>query len=170
MPTLTSPLPEAVVGGRDLMMTTMIRLLLIIIIRLLRMIMTMIQLVIVQPLMIVIIVIILQKILVALVALLLTTRAPSGDHAAEVTGAWWPSRQHQHSPPGRLLGGKKDCTPEIDTSEIMEFRWHFPMDFSGIFQHNFFVQRCVPKNCHWNCPMDFQWHFQWNFTFVISGL
>ena len=37
------------------------------------------------------------------------------------------------------LLGATDCTPEIDTSEIMlDFQWHFPMDFEWQF----------PTNCH----------------------
>ena len=47
--------------------------------------------------------------------------------------------------------GAKDCTPEINTSEIIvDCQWHFPMDFSVNFQHNFTVRWYVPW-CSWRC-------------------
>ena len=52
------------------------------------------------------------------------------------------------------LIGAKDCTPEINTSEIiLDFQWHFPMD------------------CQWHFPTEFHWSavfsealVQWIFT------
>ena len=42
-------------------------------------------------------------------------------------GTAGPLRQRQRRKP---FIGAKDCTPEIDTSEIIvDFQWHFPIDF-----------------------------------------
>ena len=73
--------------------------------------------------------------------------------------------------------GAKDCTPEIDTSEVIaDFQWHVPMDFhvfsNGNSLFGFSFQRIF------TFPVDFtgivQWMFsdifQWHFTFVISGV
>ena len=62
--------------------------------------------------------------------------------------------------------GAKDCTPEIDTSEIivncqchfpLGFEWHFAKGISlvsGMFQR---IVTC-PVDVYWNCPMDCQRH------------
>ena len=40
---------------------------------------------------------------------------------------------------GHAYVGAKDCTPEIDTSEItLDAQWHFPMDFQRHFPKDFF--------------------------------
>ena len=74
--------------------------------------------------------------------------------------------------------GAKDCTPEINSSEIivdfqwrcpMGFQWHFPTEihFSGVcFQR---IVTC-PVDVYWNCPMDFHGTFQWMFIFVNNSL
>ena len=73
----------------------------------------------------------------------------------------------------------KDCTPEINTSEIIvDFQWHFPNGLSvacanGISLLSGMFQRIVTfqVDFHWKCPMDVQWHFPMEFhLFVISGV
>ena len=71
----------------------------------------------------------------------------------------------------------KDPAPEINTSEIVDVRWQFPLNcqwhisngsslLSGIFERIV----AFPVDVHWNCPKDFSGIFQWNFPFVISGV
>ena len=86
-----------------------------------------------------------------------------------------------HEPPAAdasVLQGQRNCTPEIDTSEIIkDFEWHFPVDFqwhvpmelhlSVVFSEGLsLVQWIVTGIVPWN----FSGVFQWNFTFVISGV
>ena len=74
--------------------------------------------------------------------------------------------------------GAKDCTPEIDTSEIIvDFQWHFPMDFEWHFQTEFHIPVVFSKglsHVQWsftgNVPWMFNGIFQRNFTSVISGV
>ena len=62
-----------------------------------------------------------------------------------------------------IIIGARDCTPEINTSDIIvDVHWHFQQMFRGLFQQNFIVQwyfqRIVsfPVDFHWKCPLDFQ--------------
>ena len=74
----------------------------------------------------------------------------------------------------------KDCTPEIDTSEIIvDCQWHFPMDCQWCVPTNLHFSAVVsqgivtfPVDVHWIVPMDSQWHVpmdsQWHFPMKIS--
>ena len=54
------------------------------------------------------------------------------------------------------LGGTKDCTPEIDTSEIIvDFQQHFPMDFQWYFPTHVHVSVVFSKELKL-----FQWILQ----------
>ena len=45
--------------------------------------------------------------------------------------------------------GAKDCTPEINTSEIVvDFQWYFPMDVQWHFPTKLIFQWYFPKDCH----------------------
>ena len=79
---------------------------------------------------------------------------------------------------GTIGLGAKDCTPEINTSEIIvDFQWHFPMDFQWCFPTEFRLSMAFPEGLSLA-----QWIFtgivlcifsgvsQWNFTSVISGV
>ena len=54
--------------------------------------------------------------------------------------------------------GAKDCTPEINTSEIIvDFQWHVPMD----------CQRYVPKDCHF--PSGFLLEMSYGLSVAFSN-
>ena len=56
--------------------------------------------------------------------------------------------------------GAKDCTPEIDTSEIiMDFPWHFPMDVQWHFPIYFHLSVVFSKGL----PL-----VQWMFTGIVQ--
>ena len=69
--------------------------------------------------------------------------------------------------------GANDCTPEIDTSEIVVgFQWRFPMDFQWHFPTKFHSSVALSKGLslvqwilNWNAPMDCQQHFPMDFHF-----
>ena len=89
---------------------------------------------------------------------------------------------HVHTPCSEALAsrklGAKDCTPEINTSEIIvDFQWISQWTFSGTLSNITSLVSCVfqrivtfPVDFHWNCPMDFQWHFSNGISLVISGV
>ena len=72
-----------------------------------------------------------------------------------------------------MMYGAKDCTPEINTSEIIVNRqWDFPMDFQLHCPTQFHLSvvcskglSFCPVDFHWNCPMDFHWRFPMDFHF-----
>ena len=72
-----------------------------------------------------------------------------------------------------LLLGARDCTPEIDTSDIIvAFPNGLSVAFSkGISLFSGMFQRIVtcPVGVCWKCPMDVQLHVPIDNHFVISG-
>ena len=62
--------------------------------------------------------------------------------------------------------GAKDCTPEIDTSEIIvDFQWHFPMDCQWHFPPEFHLSVVLSNGLslvHWICSAIVQW--------IVSGV
>ena len=83
---------------------------------------------------------------------------------------------------GSGLTGAKDCTPEVDTSEIVvDFRWYFPTDLLVAFSDRISLSLwhvpkfkglvAFPVDFYWKCPMDIHWDFPTEFhSCVISGV
>ena len=67
--------------------------------------------------------------------------------------------------------GKRLHTRNQHLGNHRGFHWHFPMDFSGVFQRSFTCQWYVPKDCHLSNELllelsnGFQWHFSMEFPF-----
>ena len=87
-------------------------------------------------------------------------------------------RSSPRGPRGCRPGGAKDCTPEIDTSEIIaDCQWLSPMDVQWHVPTEFHFSVAFSKGLSlflWIFTRVVQWTFsgifQWSFTFVISGV
>ena len=91
-----------------------------------------------------------------------TMCCPLEEPSARLWNMTVPLGWHYLSNPTSLILGAEDCTPEIDTSEIIvDCQWQFPMGCqlhcsNGISLVSSIFQRIVtcPVDAYWNCPMD----------------